>query len=330
MPDISSRTKTFSESIIRRMTRVANDVGAINLSHNLQGSGKGGHAHRTFSDLTIMAQNTYFSSLNTKTRKLQLFKKLLKKGILLIDTLLLRVSPLFLKTGFFLQGQMDIHPRSYWHTASLCSTTGGFFPKESSVERTLVDVEPWDQVRRDMIVLLLRSILERRIEGDLAELGVWKGYTAKLIHHYIPERSLHLFDTFAGFDKRDLSAEMNHTGHHIGNRDFSDTSVDVVLKYIQPVRDTVICHPGFFPESISAADGEKKYAFVHLDADLYEPIMAGLRFFYERMMSGGFILLHDYNAWPGVRKAADEFCSEARQIIIPFPDKSGSALIVKS
>jgi aminotransferase len=32
MPDISNRTKTFTESVIRRMTRVANQTGAINLS----------------------------------------------------------------------------------------------------------------------------------------------------------------------------------------------------------------------------------------------------------------------------------------------------------
>jgi aspartate/methionine/tyrosine aminotransferase len=32
MPSIGSRTRHFSESVIRRMTRVANSVGAINLS----------------------------------------------------------------------------------------------------------------------------------------------------------------------------------------------------------------------------------------------------------------------------------------------------------
>ena len=41
-----------------------------------------------------------------------------------------------------------------------------------------------------MTILLLRSILERNIKGELAELGVWKGYTAKLIHCYVPEREV--------------------------------------------------------------------------------------------------------------------------------------------
>jgi O-methyltransferase len=260
---------------------------------------------------------------------MQIIRKIIKRFKRPVDQVLLKISPFFSRTGFFLQGQMDIHPRSFWHNAPLCSSTGGFFPPDGNSGRSLSDVEPWDQVRRDMIVLLLRSVVERAVPGDFAELGVWKGYTAKLLHHYAPERTLHLFDTFAGFDKRDLSAEAGHTGHRIDSRDFSDTSVRSVLEYIQPVRETVHCHAGFFPESVPQDLEKKNYAFVHLDADLYEPTIQGLRFFYKRLSIGGFLLMHDYNAWPGVRKAADEFSRDERLIIIPLPDKSGSALIVK-
>ena len=63
-----------------------------------------------------------------------------------------------------------------------------------------------DTVRRDMLVLLLRDLIERRVPGDMAELGVYKGLTARLIHHYAPERTLHLYDTFQGFDPRGRTA----------------------------------------------------------------------------------------------------------------------------
>jgi O-methyltransferase len=68
---------------------------------------------------------------------------------------------------------------------------------------------------------------------------------------------------------------------------------------------------------------------VHLDADLYEPILEGLKFFYPRMPKHGMILVHDYNAWIGARKAVDDFFSDKPELVIPMPDKSGSALIVK-
>ena len=65
--------------------------------------------------------------------------------------------------------------------------------------RNIIDICSHDLVRRDMIVLLLRTIVENETKGEIAELGVYKGETAKLIHHYCPERMLNLFDTFEGF-----------------------------------------------------------------------------------------------------------------------------------
>ena len=229
-----------------------------------------------------------------------------------------------------MQGQMDIHPWSVWHNPSFCNQIGGFFLPEDPIERTIVDLEPWDLVRRDMLILLLRSIVERNIGGDLAELGVWKGSTAKLMHYYLPERSLHLFDTFTGFDKRDIESEKTITGSKLdGHHFFSNTSVNKVMKYINPKNDNIACYQGYFPDSIPAGFEKRRFAFVHLDMDLYEPTMAGLQYFYELVIRGGFIVIHDYNAWPGARKAVNEFFKDKKEIPVPMPDKSGSALVVK-
>ena len=37
---------------------------------------------------------------------------------------------------------------------------------------------------------------KERIEGNLAELGVYRGTTAKILHTLLPQRRLYLFDTF--------------------------------------------------------------------------------------------------------------------------------------
>ena len=70
-------------------------------------------------------------------------------------------------------------------------------------------------------------------------------------------------------------------------------------------------------------------AFVHIDPDLYEPTKEGLILFYPLLSQGGIMLIHDYNAWPGARKAVDEFFLDKNEYVIPMPDKSGSAIIVK-
>lgn len=240
-----------------------------------------------------------------------------------------KLARLFANTAFFLQGQMDIHPRSRWHDPAFVARTGGFFLPGDPVARRIMDLEPWDHVRRDMLALLLRSLNERRVPGAMAELGVFRGSTARLLHHYMPDRALHLFDTFSGFDAGEVASERSRTGHAVEAGRYGGTSPAEVLATIAPQNERVRLHPGLFPASVPPELERETFAFVHLDADLHDPTRAGLEFFWERVAPGGFVVVHDYNAWPGARAAVDGFLAGRREVAIPMPDKSGSALIVR-
>ena len=247
----------------------------------------------------------------------------------LAKSILKKFTPFFQNTSFFMQGQMDINPKSRWNNPKLREETGGFFPKNDSTKRQIKDLEPWDNTRRDMITLLLRTLVEKNILGAMAELGVYKGNTARLIHNYLPEREFYLFDTFEGFTERSVTAEKGHTDFDTKGSKFSDTSIPKVTAHIASQNDNITFHQGYFPDSLPADFSEQKFAFVHLDADLYEPILEGLKYFYDRMSTQGIILVHDYNAWIGARKAVDGFFADKPELPIPMPDKSGSVLIVK-
>ncbi len=247
----------------------------------------------------------------------------------LAKSILKKFTPIFQNRSFFLQGQMDIHPNSRWVNRDLQQATGGFYPLNDDRPREIINLEAWDNTRRDMIVLLLRTLEDKAIVGEFAEVGVYKGVTAKLLHHYCRDRPLHLFDTFAGFTERSVIAEAANTEFVTKAKKFSDTSLEGVRDYIVPINENVHFHPGYFPDSLPEALKNKTYSFVHLDADLYEPILEGLTFFYPRMPKHGMMLVHDYNAWIGARKAVDDFFSDKPELVIPMPDKSGSALIVK-
>lgn len=240
---------------------------------------------------------------------------------------LMPLCPVFKDTAFFLQGQMDISPRSRWHNPDFAATTGGFYPPKDA--RQIYPLESHDSTRRDMLALLLRTLETRQVPGSFAEVGVYKGWTAKLIHHYAPERKLHLFDTFAGFTDRGSAQETHSTGADVSASDFANTSLAQVRAYVSQQNDNVRYYPGFFPDSIPVSLIEETFAFAHLDADLHDPIHEGLKFFYPRMSNYGMIVVHDYNSWPGARKAVDEFFADKAEMPIPMPDKSGSALIVK-
>ncbi len=184
-----------------------------------------------------------------------------------------------------------------------------------------------DIVRLWALLMNCKQILADNIPGDFAELGVWRGNTAAVLQYYasISDRKLFLFDTFTGFDGRDL------TGTAI-THDFSNTSIDMVRQTLGTDYGGTHFVKGYFPDCITKEHEHRQYALVHLDCDLFKPMEAGLNFFYPRMPRGGLFVLHDYSSghWPGAKQAIDAFCHRTGEQLILMPDKSGSAFLRKS
>jgi O-methyltransferase len=167
-----------------------------------------------------------------------------------------------------------------------------------------------------------------KIPGAFAELGVYKGESAKAIHLMAPGRRLHLFDSFGGFTKADLSLEKGEAANY-QTSDFSDTDPNKVFESLGR-SDLIFIHHGNFPETTKGLVNEQ-FAFVNLDADLYRPTRDALEFFYPRLSPGGLIFIHDYNhKWEGLRKAVDDFCSGIPEVGILLPDREGTVLIARN
>src|ERR1019366_2220660 len=230
------------------------------------------------------------------------------------------------KLGAHLQYTMDIDPASPWFQPEFEARWGGYHPPEAP--RQLTRCFAGDRVRADLLTLLLREITVRATSGAMAELGVHRGESARLLHQYCPERKIYLFDTFAGFAHQDMAGETIKLDY-TQTQQFTDTDVATVLRHIEPVNDNIIPVVGWFPASITPAVDSETFAFVHLDADLEAPIAAGLEFFWPRLAAGGFLVVHDYNAWPGARLAVDRFLAKERVASVPMPDKSGSIVLAK-
>ena len=192
-----------------------------------------------------------------------------------------------------------------------------------------------DYVRIGMLQLLSDEIKTRKISGDVAEFGVFQGFFAKFINEFFPDRTLHLFDTFEGFDKKDESIDLQNNFVDENTIDqyntyFKNTSVDFVMSQMK-YPEKVELHRGYFPDTIPAE--EKTFAFVSLDVDLYQPTLEGLRYFYPRLSTGGFIMVHDYSDIDyslGIRQAVEDFEKEFGRVIkIPLVDRYGSLVIAK-
>ena len=182
-------------------------------------------------------------------------------------------------------------------------------------------------VRLSTLRLLAGEINDKKVEGNVAELGVYKGYLAREMNELFKKRKLYLFDTFEGFDSRDLERENLHNKSMSKRGDFNDTSVEGV-KSVLPYPEMVKFYKGYFPET--ALHLEDTFAFVSLDTDLYLPTYNGLKYFYPRLSKGGYILVHDYNStqFPNVKRAVEDFSKEEDIRVIPLCDLHGSALVI--
>lgn len=199
----------------------------------------------------------------------------------------------------------------------------------------------YDYVRYRTIELLASEIYQHQVEGEIAEAGVDCGECSWVINAAFPDRKMYLYDTFTGFDQRDVEIEKQNrytTKSFFENSNYfkrerfqsSEEQMEFVKKRLQHP-ENVSFRKGYFPET---AKGEKdnRFAFVSLDMDLYQPIRKGIEFFYPCLNKGGFMMIHDYNhrEFLGIKKAVAE-CEElfGPLATVPIPDQGGTVVIAK-
>ncbi len=177
------------------------------------------------------------------------------------------------------------------------------------------------------LALVFDQILKEKICGDIAELGVYKGNTAFMLASLARQigATVYLLDTFEGFAEADLTGVEADK-----DKQFADTSVAQVSLLVG--KSNVCFVQGYFPDTSDQIPPEARFCLVHLDCDLYAPLKAALHFFYDRMVPGGFLIMHDYSSlhWDGAERAVDEFFADKPESILPVPDASGTVFVRKS
>lgn len=147
------------------------------------------------------------------------------------------------------------------------------------------------------------------VPGDTAECGVFQGSSTYLICHSTGgrlenPRTHHVFDSFEG-----LSEPTNADGDYWSRGTFA-CDLDTVKANLASLRN-LSWHKGWIPDRFKDVE-DRKFAFVHIDVDLYEPTRDSVEFFYPRMSKGGIIVCDDYGCTtcPGATRAIDEFLRE--------------------
>jgi O-methyltransferase len=187
--------------------------------------------------------------------------------------------------------------------------------------------EPYTLVSPDRCYMLISlARYARHLLGDFAECGVWNGGTALLLARILgstAQKKLFLFDSFQGLPKVDGEKDRwFFEGQYAAN------SVESVKSLLLDFQTVVDIRCGWIPQSFVGLE-ERRYAFAHLDVDLYQSTLDCCAYFYPRLVSGGVLLFDEYAfaAAQGERDAVDEFFADKPESPITLP--TGQAMILK-
>jgi O-methyltransferase len=205
--------------------------------------------------------------------------------------------------------------------------THDFSAEEIALAKSVAPYTTTSPERIYSLIHAVEYVVRARVPGDIVECGVWRGgsmmVAAKtLLRLGETSRRLFLFDTFEGmspptevdraFDGASASKLMASKPREISRagiwayapldgvkRVMSSVGYPGEINYIKgKVEDTI---PAAAPDRI---------ALLRLDTDWYESTYHELVHLYPRLSPGGVLIIDDYGAWLGARRAVDQYLTE--------------------
>jgi len=172
--------------------------------------------------------------------------------------------------------------------------------------------------RRNRFRFLLQKFQDvLSIDGGVAECGCFKGLSSFLLCSTMKKfdanfngNGYQIFDSFEGLSvpetvdqKREYDDDHAPPQAIISSGHFA-ASVESV-KHALDQFPKIEYFKGWIPEAFPA-NSIKKYKFVHVDVDLYQPTFDSFSYFWPLINKGGIMLCDDFN-WSGASKAVEDF-----------------------
>lgn len=158
----------------------------------------------------------------------------------------------------------------------------------------------------------VRYIAAGGIRGDFVECGCFLGgmaiFVALLLRRLgLHDRTIHLFDTFAGPPPGESDVVCGVLQHGQPLPPYYDAVVENITNELGGLEGFALVRGPVEETLPRAVLGE--LAFLRLDTDFYGSTKIELETLYPRLVSGGVVVIDDYGLYPGARRATDEFMS---------------------
>jgi hypothetical protein len=210
---------------------------------------------------------------------------------------------------------------------------------ESEAGRMISVVRKQTMVPREGLLSLYQQAFfceTNELAGDFVECGVWKGGAVGLmalvnLEHGRIRRHIHLFDSFEAICEPDEAIDGQRAldevrmwaknggtkGRLVPLEGFYDRSGGpgtveenerLLVHTIGYDPRYIHFHAGWFQRTLPEQSGDiGRIAILRLDADWYASTKICLEYLFEKVIPGGFVIIDDYGAYEGCRKAVDEF-----------------------
>jgi len=202
-------------------------------------------------------------------------------------------------------------------------------------DQTLVPVE-----RSYTLYQALKYIIKNNIEGDLVECGVWKGGSSMLMAYTLLEagvsdRKIYLYDTFEGMNQPRANDRQEEKDQWERSK-VSETLNTMCYSPIEEVKANM-GKTGYPMENIILVKGKVeetlpgtlplRISLLRLDTDWYASTKHELIHLYPLLVQHGVLIVDDYGAWQGARKATDEYFSAVPHTFLGRIDYTGRMVI---
>jgi O-methyltransferase len=195
-------------------------------------------------------------------------------------------------------------------------------------------------------VMACKYVVDRDIEGDFVECGVWRGgnalAAAEIFKLYKSKRDVWLFDTFKGMtaptdlDIRASDGQPARTRYVIDQRethnDWCYASLDDVRKSFtnRGLESNIHFIQGDVCETLNSDQSKlpARISVLRLDTDWYESTKKELEVLYPKLTPGGCLIIDDYGHWSGSKKATDEYFEKNRnRPFLQYTDCTGRVAV---
>ena len=165
-------------------------------------------------------------------------------------------------------------------------------------------------------LMACQHVARRGIPGDFVECGVWRGgnsiVAADTFRRLAPDRSVYLFDTFAGMtapSERDIS----YVGD-TADAEFSRGQQEGFNEWCYAPLDEV--RSNFLKAGLAGPN------IKFVQGDVLET-KRELEVLYPRLSEGGVLIIDDYGHWGGAKQAVDEYFETHPRPFLQYTDYTG-------